>query len=284
MQDLNYPFDLKYTLLHLASEHVLLVTLNRPQVRNCLTVEAQKELERVFVWFDKNPDLRCAIVTGAGTAFSAGGDLHEWHELNHSPVGTFELVPRRGFAGLTRRFGKKPVIAAVNGAVLGGGFEMLMGVDLIIASENATFALAEVKLGVLAMSGSLPRLTKNLGRQRAMELALLGDPIPAERAYQWGMVNEVVAEMGNTGIEDVLQRPVVSKAIQYAERIAANSPDSVIMSRTGVLLGHEHGSAETAAWLLRDMFDQGFDVGENLKEGVKAFVDKRKPVWKPSKL
>ena len=86
------------------------------------------------------------------------------------------------------------------------------------------------------------------------------------------------------GIEDVLQRPVVSKAIQYAERIAANSPDSVIMSRTGVLLGHEHGSAETAAWLLRDMFDQGFDVGENLKEGVKAFVDKRKPVWKPSKL
>lgn len=180
------------------------------------------------------------------------------------------------------------MIAAVNGAALGGGFEMLMGVDLIIASREATFALAEVKRGVLAMAGSLPRLMKIVGRQRAMELALLGDPITAERAFQWGMVNEVVAESSESqrgmGEEDVLQRPVVAKAIQYAERIAANSPDSVIMSRTGVLLGHEHGSAETASWLVRDMFDQGFDGKENLKEGVQAFVEKRTPVWKSSKL
>ncbi|KAL5364268.1 ClpP/crotonase-like domain-containing protein [Aspergillus floccosus] len=282
MQRPDCPLDLKYTVLHLPVSHVLLLVLNRPYLRNCMTREAQYELERVFVWFDKTPDLRCAIITGAGTSFSAGGDLHEWHRLNQLPFGTFDLIPRRGFAGLTRRFGKKPVIAAVNGAALGGGFEMLMGVDLIIASGNATFGLPEVKRGVLAVAGCLPRLMKNVGRHRAMQFALLGEPITAEHAHQWGLVNEIVAE--SSGTEEILKRPVVLKAVEYARKIATNSPDSIILSRTGVLFGHELGSAETASWLLRDIFDQGMDENPNLREGVMAFVHKRMPVWKPSKL
>ncbi|KAL4895388.1 ClpP/crotonase-like domain-containing protein [Aspergillus ambiguus] len=282
MQDLDFPLELKHTALYQPVNHVLLVVFLPKGSRNCMTTTAQHELEKIFAWLDKNPDLRCAVITGAGRMFLSGGDLHEWYRLNHKPLGLFDMVPRRGFAGLTGRFGKKPVIAAVNGPAFGGGFEMLMGVDMIIASSNATFSLPEVKRGVLAFGGCLPRLMKNVGRQRAMEMALVGDSITAERAHQWGLVNEIVAE--NSGTEDVLKRPVVLKAVEYAQKMARHSPDSVILSRTAVLLGHEQGSAEAASWFIGDMVDQGFDENPNLQEGLAAFVEKRKPVWRPSKL
>ncbi|KAG2417400.1 hypothetical protein HFD88_008619 [Aspergillus terreus] len=280
---MDYPLDLQHTLLHTPHPNILLLILNRRSTRNSLTSTAQHELEKLLLWYDRHPDLRCAIITGAGSSFCAGGDLHEWHRRSQTPLGSVDILPRRGFGGLSRRFGKKPVIAAVNGPAVGGGFELLMGVDLIVAAETAVFALPEVKSGHLAYSGSLPRLMKNVGRVRAMQMALLGDAITAERACQWGLVNEVVVQ-GQGMEDDVLKRPVVVRAVEYAERIVKNSPDSVVLSRAGILLGHEHGSSEAASWLLRDLVDQGFDESPNFQEGVSAFVEKRKPVWRPSKM
>ncbi|KAL4897076.1 ClpP/crotonase-like domain-containing protein [Aspergillus ambiguus] len=282
MSDIKeFPFVLSHSVISTPTPNVLLVILNRPKAFNCLTRDAQYELERVFVWFDKEPALRCAVITGAGTAFSTGGDLREWNSLNQSQEGTFDLIPRRGFSGLTRRFGKKPIIAAVNGAALGGGFELLWGTDIIISSRQAHFGLPEVKRGVVAVAGCLPRLVKSIGRQRAMELTLLGRPITAECAHNWGIVNELVDDELNDG--DILRRPVVLKALQYAKEISQNSPESVVASRAGVLLGLETGT-ETASWLLKDFFDQGIDTNENLHEGILAFTEKRIPSWKPSKL
>lgn len=155
---------------------------------------------------------------------------------------------------------------------------------MIIASSGASFALPEVKRGVVALAGALPRLARIVGRQRAMEMALTGRTVPAEEAREWGIVNEVVPEGESDGGDDVLKRKVVQRAIEVAKVIVGNSPDAVIVSREGVKLGWEGVGAEEGSRLLVDQWAGRLNQGENLKEGVRAFVEKRAPRWAPSKL
>lgn len=177
-----------------------------------------------------------------------------------------------GFGGISRRVGRKPVLAAVNGICFGGGCEMAINSDMVFASSTATFALPEVKRGVVAIAGALPRIARVVGKQRAMEMALTGRVLKAEEAREWGLVNRVV------------DGDVLEACVAVAKEVAANSPDAVVVSREGVNLAWEGLGADAATEKLAAGSYLELLQGENIHEGVKAFVEKRKPVWKASKL
>lgn len=184
--------------------------------------------------------------------------------------------------------GKKPIIAAVNGACLGGGCEMAINCDLVLASSApaTVFGLPEVKVGVVAVAGALPRLTRTVGRQRAMEMALTGRNLGAHEACRWGLVNSVVGTTGEEGGGGG-GVPVVQKAVELAVLIAANSPDSVIVSKAGIEEAWKDGGVEHATDRLlaaQGSYHAIVDAGDNMKEGINAFVQKRRPIWVDSKL
>lgn len=191
--------------------------------------------------------------------------------------------PPSGFGGLTRRKGRKPIICAVNGLCFGGGAEMIINTDIVIASSRALIGLPEVKRGVVALAGALPRLVRTVGKQRAMEMVLTGRSLSAAEAERWGLVNEVVAVADGEKDEEVSKK-VVERAVAVAAEIAGNSPDSVLVSREGIKLGWEGIGADEATGMLNDTWVKRLYEGDNIKEGLRAFVEKRKPVWMNSKL
>jgi len=294
-------------LITFPAPHVLLVTLNRPAQLNAIPSSQHAPLAALWDWYDGEPHLRCAILTGTGRAFCAGADLREWDELNSGSSsqphhgeeepkereekgkGDEEEKEEReerekrvtitpaGFGGLSnRRRGKKPILAAVNGLCLGGGMEMLINCDVVLSTRSARFGLPEVTRGVVALAGALPRLVGAVGRQRAGEMALLGRIYGAEEMYRWGVVNFLV--------DDGDGKDVVKEAVKVAQEIAGNSPDAVIVSREGVRLGEDGLGMEKATEVLLQGLFKKMDGGENMREGVRSFVEKRKPVWTDSKL
>ncbi|KAF1813387.1 enoyl-CoA hydratase [Eremomyces bilateralis CBS 781.70] len=267
------PPTITVAILSFPAPKILLVTLNRPKQLNSIPSAGHVELNNVWQWLDEEPELSVGIITGAGRAFCAGADLKEWN--NHNEKRTTRPTPPAGFAGLSRRSGLKPVIAAVNGLCFGGGTEMIVNCDMVVANRNASFALPEVKRGVVPFAGAPPRLIRTVGRVRAMEMALTGRTVGAEEAREWGLVNRVVDE----GAEKV-----VEAAIELATMVAENSPDAVIITREGVKMGWEGCGAEEGTRIWQEVWQGRLAKGENMREGVRAFVEKRKPVWKPAKL
>ncbi|KPM36533.1 hypothetical protein AK830_g10033 [Neonectria ditissima] len=258
--------------------HVLLVTLNRPRQLNALPRHMHFALDRLWAWYDAEPSLRCAVITGKGRAFCAGADLKEWHDKNTTrddggPAADDDKWADNGFGGLSNRRGKKPIVAAVNGLCLGGGMEMVLNTDLVVASSGAKFGLPEVTRGVVAIAGALPRLMRSVGRQRASEMALLGRMYSATELREWGLVNAVVDGDG-----------VVDEALRWASEMAGNSPDAVIVSRAGLLGGWDGEDPRASTRRVDQGVYRGLDGGENMKEGVLSFVEKRKAVWRDSKL
>ncbi|KAK8091213.1 hypothetical protein PG994_000718 [Apiospora phragmitis] len=284
------------TLVSFPAPHVLLVTLNRPKQLNCIPRPQHFALERLWDWYDAEPTLRCAVITGTGRAFCAGADLKEWNAINtrttttgqsaaepatgNSPSGAPSQAAitaphaRGGFGGMSNRGGAKPILAAANGICFGGGMEMAINCDMVIASASARFALPEVTIGVIALAGALPRLGRSVGRQRASEMALSGKSYTAAEMREWGLVNEVVFEGAD----------VVAKALEWAAKIAGNSPDAVIVSREGLKLGWEGVGPEMGTDMLIKGWYGRIESGKNMIEGVRSFNEKRKPVWKDSKL
>lgn len=273
------PPEVPNTILSFPRFHVLLVTLNRPKQLNAIPRRMHEELDRLWKWYDSEPTLRCAVITGRGRAFSAGADLKEWNEKNEKHVSSSNDRDAGwadgGFGGLSNRRGKKPVIAAVNGLCLGGAMEMILNVDMVISSPDAKFGLPEVSRGVIAVAGALPRLTRIVGRQRASEMALIGKMYSAEQMRDWGIVNRVVRAPGNQ---------VIDEALRWATDVACNSPDSVIVSREGLLGGWEAENPQASTRRIDQGIYKQMDGGENMREGVLSFVEKRKPEWKDSKL
>jgi len=244
--------------------HVLTVTIERPEVMNSLHPPANVELEGVFDDFVSDPDLWVAIITGAGDrAFSAGNDLK-------FQAGGGELTfPKKGFAGLTDRYDNvKPVIAAVNGVAMGGGFEIALACDLIIASSKATFALPEPRVGLAALAGGMHRLPRQIGLKQAMGMLLTGRRVSAEEGERLGFVNEVVAP------EDLM-----SAAHRWADQIIECAPLSVRATKQVAMQGLGYGSVEEA---MQQRYDQigAMLRSEDFKEGPLAFAQKRKPHWK----
>ncbi|KAH7029837.1 enoyl-CoA hydratase/isomerase [Microdochium trichocladiopsis] len=265
------PTFLKITF---PAPRVVLVCMDRPRDLNAMSTAAQWEMDSIWKWFDDEPRLSVAIITGTGRAFSAGADLKEW---NRSMGDEGDPNSRMGnapaFKPLSRRLGKKPVIAAVNGLAMGGGCEFVVNCDLVIAAEEAYFGLPEVKRGIAAIGGALPRLIRTIGLQRASEMALTGRNVSAREMQSWGVVNKVVPK------DDLLK-----EAVGYAEAIARNSPDAIICTRAGIRQGWETASVERAVeWTLEKEFAE-LQKGENILEGLAAFSEKREPRWKASRL
>ncbi|PKY00820.1 enoyl-CoA hydratase/isomerase family protein [Aspergillus campestris IBT 28561] len=258
-------------LVSFPTPQILLLTLNRPERRNCIPLATSAEIQSLWEWFDVEPSLQVAIITGTGESFCSGADLKEWNRLNSQ--GTVNEMTAPGLAGLPRRRGTKPIIAAVNGHCLGGGFEMAVNCDLVIANPQATFGLPEVQRGIAAVAGSLPRLVRILGKQRAAEIALSGRSFPATQLERWGLVNRVVEASR-----------LLDSAVELATIIAGNSPDSIRVTMEGLHLGWEQASVEDASTRLVDGWYGKLIAGPNFHEGVRAFVDKEKPRWRSSSL
>jgi crotonobetainyl-CoA hydratase len=246
--------------------HTTLVTLNRPEVMNAVHSPMHFELDEAFNAFAADPEQWVAIVTGAGDrAFSAGNDL-KWQA-----AGGERRVPPSGFAGLTSRFDlEKPVIAAVNGVAMGGGFEIALGCDLIIAAENAVFALPEPRVGLAALAGGLHRLPRTIGLKRAMGMILTGRRVSAREGYEMGFVNEVTAK-----------NDLMPAARRWAGLIAECSPMSIRASKAAVLKGLDEPSLE-AAIKGQNRYEAvaALFKSEDLIEGPRAFAEKRPPRWK----
>ncbi|OJK01210.1 hypothetical protein ASPACDRAFT_1866533 [Aspergillus aculeatus ATCC 16872] len=267
----NHP-TVQGCLISFPTPQILLLTLNRPEKRNSITLATSKEIQELWSWFDAHPTLRVAIITGAGGSFCAGADLKEWNDLNARGIENKMTAP--GLAGLPRRRGVKPIIAAVNGFCLGGGFEMITNCDIVVASSTATFGLPEVQRGIAAVAGSLPRLVRVVGRQRAAQIALTGRPFSAAQMERWGLVNEVVDT----------PEGLVDRAVEIATAIASNSPDSIRVTLEGLHLGWEEAHVEVGSERLVEEWYGKLMAGENFHEGVRAFAEKRAPQWRASKL
>jgi len=247
-----------------ASDHILTITLSRPEVMNALHPPANAELAEVFDEFAATDDLWVAIVTGAGDrAFSAGNDLK--YQASGGEMGQ----PATGFAGLTARYDLlKPVIAAVNGVAMGGGFEIALACDVIIAAESAVFALPEPRVGLAALAGGLHRLPRAIGVKRAMGMILTGRRVPASEGQELGFVNEVVPD-----------GELMDAADRWARMMLECSPMSIRASKQAVYEGLElagvRAASEARYPAVRDMAQS-----EDFVEGPKAFAEKRPPQWK----
>jgi enoyl-CoA hydratase len=242
-------------------DHVLLLTLNRPEVRNAVDQEMSDRIAGALDRLGADGDLRVGVITGAGKGFCAGMDLHALRRTGRRPV-----AGDRGFAGITRRSSPKPLIAAVEGFALGGGFEIALACDLIVAGRDAVLGIPEVKRSLIAACGGLRQLPRRLPVALATELALTGDPIGAERADELGLVNRL-AEPGGA----------LMAALGLATTIAGNGPLAVAASKQVLNAQWDWSEAE--------YFDRQEEIygpvmaSADAREGVLAFTEKRAPRW-----
>jgi enoyl-CoA hydratase/carnithine racemase len=243
---------------------VRIVTLNRPEVLNALHSDAHLELEGVWDEFAARDDLWVGIVTGAGDrAFSAGNDLKV------QASGKRGQGARTGFAGICNRFDlDKPLIAAVNGVAMGGGFEIALACDIIIAAENAIFALPEPRVGLIAGAGGVHRLPRMIPQKQALGMILTGRRVPASEGKELGFVTEVVP-----------QGQALAAAKRWAEMILECSPMAVRTSKQAVYRGMDEPTLRDAL-NTRYPMQEAMMRSEDYIEGPKAFSEKRKPNWK----
>ncbi len=243
------------------SDGVLQITIDRPQVRNAIDWQTAQEVAAALDLLDANPDIGIGILTGAGAHFSAGMDLKAFAETGKRPE-----VEGRGLAGLTRVSPSKPLIAAVEGFAVGGGFELVLACDMVVAAENAVFSLPEAKRGLFAGSGGLLRLPHRVPAPIAMELALTGRTFTVTEAHQWGLINRITpAGQATEG------------ARQLAREVVANAPMSIVYSKH--LLTHTANLSWDHAMAEQDRMIEELAQSADAREGARAFVERRAPQW-----
>jgi enoyl-CoA hydratase len=240
-----------------------LVRLHRPEALNALSAELIEELDAALRTFDADPEIGCIVLTGSEKAFAAGADIKEMRDKNFADAFLEDFLGR--WDGVTRI--RKPIIAAVSGYALGGGCEIAMMCDFILAAENATFGQPEIRLGVMPGAGGTQRLTRAVGKAKAMELCLTGRSMDAEEAERAGLVSRILSV-------DAL----IPEAISVAQKIAAMSLPAVLMAKEAVNRAFETTLAEGVRQERR-MFYSLFAT-EDQKEGMTAFVEKRRPTFK----
>ena len=240
---------------------VQVVTINRPHRRNAIDHATAVDIAAAMDELDRRDDLAAGVITGAGTSFCAGMDLKAFL------AGERPSTPERGFAGLVEHPPVKPLVAAVNGPAIAGGFEIVLACDLIVAAEDAVFGLPEVTRGLVAAAGGLLRLPRRIPYHLAMEWALTGDHVPARRAYEVSLVNRLVPAAD-----------VLTEAVALATAIAANGPLALRATKQTIV--------ESPGWPADAAFDRQREVSEpvraseDAREGARAFTEKRAPVWR----
>jgi crotonobetainyl-CoA hydratase len=248
--------------------NVMVITINRPEARNAVNAAVSIAVGDALEEAQNNIEVRAVVITGAGDkSFCAGADLKaiaRRENLYHPDHGEW------GFAGYVHHFIDKPTIAAVNGTAFGGGTELALASDLVVADERAQFGLPEVKRGLIAAAGGVFRIMNQLPRKVAMELLMTGDPLSASDALKWGLINQVV-KVGS----------VLDAALKLAERVTVNAPLSLQASKR-IAYGVDDGviADEEAGWerTVREM--RSLIRSEDAREGPLAFAEKRQPVWK----
>ncbi|EHB56506.1 Enoyl-CoA hydratase/isomerase [Mycolicibacterium rhodesiae JS60] len=239
---------------------ILIVTINRPQVRNAVNLEVAQAIEHAVTELDSRDDLQVGIITGAGGTFCAGMDLKAFVQ------GVRPSTQRGGFAGIVENPPLKPMIAAVEGYALAGGFEITLACDFVVASSSAVFGLPEPKRGLVAAAGGLLRLPRLIPHRVALEFAMTGEPMTAQRAFDLGLVNRLT-EPGQA----------LTEAIDFAGRLSANGP--LALRATKRIM------TEARDWSLADQFDRQRELTEpvfgssDAHEGAVAFAEKRAPLW-----
>jgi len=243
--------------------HVAILTINRPDARNAVNAAVAKGLSNAFDAIEADKDVWVVVLTGAGDkAFCAGMDLKAFA----SGEGGGVMGNKNGFAGIARRAFPKPIIAAVNGFALAGGLEVVLSCDLVVAVEGASFGIPEVKRGLIAAGGGLIRLPKRLPMAVALELALTGDPIDAQRAFELGLVNRIVPAAA-----------LMDEAMALAERITVNAPLAV--RRSKAVMYEAAQVPEEAGWKISEEATRIVFAGPDAREGPIAFAEKRAPNW-----
>jgi len=238
---------------------ILIVTINRPEAKNAMTKAAAEGIAAAMDRLDAEDDLRVGILTGAGGTFCSGMDLKGFLR-GESPT-----VEGRGFGGVVQAPPKKPLIAAVEGYALAGGLELMIACDLVVAHQDAKFGIPEVKRGLVAAAGGVMLLPDQIPQRIAMELALTGDFIDAQRAYQIGLINQVT------------DGPALAAAKALAQRIAANGPLAVRVSKQVM--------KESRGWPMEERYERQARLiapvftSHDAREGAAAFAEKRKPNW-----
>lgn len=242
-------------------DRVLLITLNRPAARNSVNAELAAGVAAATDELDASDDLMVGVLTGAGKGFCAGMDLKAFVK------GESPHVEGRGFAGIVQRPPRKPLIAAIEGFAVAGGLEVALACDLIVAARGARLGIPEVKRSLVAAGGALLRLPRHIPYHVAMELALTGDPITAERGYELGLVNRL-ADVGGA----------VDAALELAAAVAANGPLAIDASKR--ILASSLEWSEEDFWAKQGEIAGPVLVSEDAREGSIAFAEKRDPVWK----
>ncbi|AQZ66980.1 Enoyl-CoA hydratase [[Actinomadura] parvosata subsp. kistnae] len=243
------------------SGNVAILTINRPKARNAINGAVARGVAEALDTLDARPDISAYVLTGAGGTFSAGMDLKGFLS------GDFPVVKGRGFGGLTEAPPKKPLVAAVEGYALAGGFELALACDVIVASSESKFGLPEPKRGLVAGAGGIMRLPRRIPYHVAMEMALTGDHYDAARLYELGLVNRIT-EPG----------AALEGALELAKKIAANAPLALAATKKVVI--------ESQDWSLEEMFEKQAAIinpvfgSKDAMEGAAAFAEKRAPQWK----
>jgi len=244
---------------------IMEITLNRPKSYNALHGPAHRELDDAFNQLENDKDLWIGIITGSGEkSFCSGNDLKATQK------GEDISTPKSGFGGISARYDReKPVIAAVNGIAMGGGMEIAMACDIIIASQNALFALPEVKVGLFAAAGGIQRLSRQIGRKKAMELILTGDHFGPDKALEYGVINQVSKNSGSGVMED---------ARAFAQKLLLSSPSAIkttkrVLNELDTLERMNESINSSGGHMMKLM------ATNDAAEGVLAFVEKRKPEW-----
>ena len=247
--------------------HTLLITINRPQARNAIDTGVTEIIARTLDDADRDPTVRAIVLTGAGDiAFCAGADLKV---LSRGERTMPQHLRAYGFAGIVRHPTAKPLIAAVNGHALGGGLEIVLACDLVISAKNARFGLPEVTRGRIAGAGGAFRLAEQIGRKRAMQMILTGDPIDSRTALEWGLVNALSQSAD-----------LVPSALRLGQKIATNGPLAVASSkRVAEGLAGGRRPREDRFWASTEAEVGGIRATRDAQEGAIAFAERRSPHW-----
>lgn len=242
---------------------VSLITLNRPKVRNALNTELREKMAEIFIKLNDDPKTKAIVLTGGDKVFAAGADINDF--LSAKTVDMYVRHSERYWDAITHC--RKPIIAAVNGYALGGGCELAMHADIIVAGKSAKFGQPEIKIGLMPGAGGTQRLFRVIGKHKAMKLILTGDMISADAADQMGLVSEVVED-----------EATINRAIEIAEQLAGYSPIALTQIKEVANLGVDM-PLQAALALERKAFQILFDT-EDQKEGAKAFLEKRDANYK----
>jgi enoyl-CoA hydratase len=242
-------------------DDVLVITINRPEARNAVNLAVAEAMSAALDELDDSEELRAGVLTGAGRSFCAGMDLKAFTQGERPWAGD------RGFAGIVQRPPRTPIIAAIEGFAVAGGFEIALACDLIVAASNTRVGVPEVKRGLVAAGGALLRLPRRIPYHVAMELALTGEVIDAERAAQLGLVNRIV-DPGAT----------LDAALELAAIVAGNGPLAVDASKRVIV--ESAGWSEGEAWEKQGEIAGPVFISEDASEGATAFAQKRAPEWK----